>query len=181
MATQIQSAKIVTEEIENAAGANPYSITLTAEQATTSGTSIDFTGIPAGVTVIKLMLTGVSNNGTSALMAQLGDSDGIETSAYVCNASNDSGESTQSTAGFLCGVSFNQATGTLTTGILTICLKDSANNEWVAFGGMGETQSSYNIETIGSKSLSGVLTQVRLTAINGSDVFDAGSAAIQFQ
>jgi len=38
MATQIQSAKIVTEEIENAAGANPYSISLSAEQTASSGT-----------------------------------------------------------------------------------------------------------------------------------------------
>jgi len=58
-------------------------ITLTAEQATTSTTAIDFTGIPVGVKRITVMLDGVSTDGSSVLGVQLGDTDGFETSGYV--------------------------------------------------------------------------------------------------
>src|SRR3990167_7988574 len=40
-------------------------IVLDTEQASTSGTAIDFTGIPAGVRRITVMFHGVSTNGTS--------------------------------------------------------------------------------------------------------------------
>lgn len=43
-------------------------------QNTTSGTSIDFTGIPAGVKRITVMFNGVGSSGTSAFLIQLGTS-----------------------------------------------------------------------------------------------------------
>ena len=51
-------------------------------QATTSGTSIDFTGIPSGVRRINLMLNVVSTNGTDSFFVQIGDAGGIENSGY---------------------------------------------------------------------------------------------------
>ena len=50
-------SKLVVAEIEDAAGGNPYSIIISAEQATTSDTSIDFQPdqiqmIAGGVTLI---------------------------------------------------------------------------------------------------------------------------------
>ena len=48
--------------------------------ASTSGTSIDFTSIPAGVNRINIMFSGVSLSGTSLPMIQLGDSGGL----YMC-------------------------------------------------------------------------------------------------
>ena len=57
--------------------------TVSAEQATTSGTSIDFTGIPAGVKRVTLLGHSVSGSGTDEFMVQLGDSGGIETSGYL--------------------------------------------------------------------------------------------------
>ena len=49
-------SKLVVAEIEDAAGGNPYSITISAEQATTSLAARDFTSIPAGVKEIKILL-----------------------------------------------------------------------------------------------------------------------------
>lgn len=43
-------------------------------QATTSGTSVDFTGIPSWVKKITVMFNGVSTSGTSRFLIQLGDS-----------------------------------------------------------------------------------------------------------
>ena len=49
--------------------------------ATTSGTAIDFTGIPAGVKRITVMFNGVSTNGTSNYLLQLG-SGSVQTTGY---------------------------------------------------------------------------------------------------
>ena len=48
--------------------------------ASTSGASIDFTGIPSGVRRIAINYSGVSTSGTSVMIVQLGDSGGFETS-----------------------------------------------------------------------------------------------------
>ena len=45
-------------------------------QNSTSGTSIDFTGIPSGVKRITVMFNGVSTSGTSILLIQGGTSSG---------------------------------------------------------------------------------------------------------
>ena len=57
-------------------------ITLATEQASTSGTTIDFTSIPAGTRRITIMLADVTRSGTSNILVQLGDAGGIETSGY---------------------------------------------------------------------------------------------------
>src|SRR3990167_6478732 len=76
-------------------------ITLGTEQASTSGTAIDFTGIPSGVKRITVMLFGVSTNSTSNYLIQIGDSGGIETSGYVSSAQTDTAARVTSTAGFI--------------------------------------------------------------------------------
>ena len=57
--------------------------TLGTPVATTSGTSIDFTGIPAGVKQIIISFNEVSTSGTSTKMIQIGDAGGIETTGYL--------------------------------------------------------------------------------------------------
>jgi hypothetical protein len=54
--------------------------------ASTSGTSIDFTGLPSWVKRITVMLDGVGTNGTSSPILQIGDSGGIENTGYVAIA-----------------------------------------------------------------------------------------------
>src|SRR3990167_8186041 len=57
-------------------------IVLGTEQASTSGTSIDFTGIPAGVRRITISFVGVSLSGSDALLVQLGAAWGFEAADY---------------------------------------------------------------------------------------------------
>ena len=54
-------------------------ITAATAQASTSGTSIDFTGIPSWVKRITVMFSGVSTIGSSYTIIKLGDSGGVET------------------------------------------------------------------------------------------------------
>jgi hypothetical protein len=53
----------------------------------TSGTSIDFTSLPAWIKRITVMLVGVSTNGTSDYSRQIGTSGGIESTriCWKCN------------------------------------------------------------------------------------------------
>lgn len=154
------------------AWANP--ITLGTPQASTSGTSIDFTGIPAGVRRITIMFNGVSTNGTSVVIVQLGDAGGFETTNYL---------GSNSTANFSSGFAPDGITNASAVrhGVMTLALEDSSDFTWV-FGSMiGRSDSVGSFVSAGMKSLSEVLTQVRITTAGGVDTFDAGEINIQYE
>jgi hypothetical protein len=168
-------SKLVVGEIENSSGANPYSISLSAEQAHGGGSAIDFTGIPAGTSRIIVMLEGVSLSGTDSMLIQLGDAGGFETSGYVSAGANQAGSVVTSTAGFV--VRAGAATEAI-SGHVLLTLLNSSNFSWI--GSNMATKGDGCIYSGGKKDLSAELTQVRITR-TGSDTFDAGAAAIQFQ
>lgn len=169
--------KIPIDELRNAIGP-----VLSTEQATTSGTSIDFTNVPSWVKKITLLFAGVSTNGTSELLVQIGDAGGIETSGYLGSTSQISAglAATQYTTGF--GMRSDNGLGAV-HGALTLVLEDSANFTWVAFGVLGVSGlgAGETIVTGGSKSTSAALDRVRLTTVNGSDTFDAGAVNILYE
>ena len=150
-------------------------------QNSTSGTSIDFTGIPSWVKRITVMFNGVSTNGTSNLQIQLGDSGGIETSGYIADGFSTSTNqvgNTNYTSGF--GIGFaNQAAASLSYGSFTIT--NLSGNIWTIFGAIAHSTSATTNFTTGAKTLSDVLTQIRITSINGTDTFDAGSINIMYE
>ena len=155
--------------------------TVSAEQATTSGTSIDFTGIPAGVKRVTLLGHSVSGSGTDEFMVQLGDSGGIETSGYLSRYGRISGTSAAtegSTAGF---IMFNDAAALLHEIVMDIYLQDVSNNTWISSHIITVQSTTITAYGSGSKALSGTLDRIRLTHVSGSDTFDAGAASIQFE
>lgn len=155
--------------------------TLATAVASTSGTSIDFTGLPSWVKRITVMFAGVSTNGTSHYQIQLGDSGGIETSGYQAVSTYGAGVGTGTvTTGFPV---FSNTAADVKSGILIWNLLDSSTNTWVCFGNMGQfvNQTNYTMSTSGNKSLSGTLDRVRITTVNGTDTFDAGSVNILYE
>lgn len=156
--------------------------TLATEQATTSGTSIDFTSIPSWVKRITIQLAGVSTNGSSIPMVQLGDAGGVETAGYLGGATTASagGNSTSNgTTGFLFGGVHDAAY--VMHGTMVLTLEDAANFTWVAAvcGATSDAARSFNGG--GSKSTSAALDRVRLTTVNGTDTFDAGAVNIIYE
>jgi hypothetical protein len=148
--------------------------------ASTSGTSIDFTSIPSWVKRITVMLNGVSTNGSSNWLFQLGDSGGIESTGYISVGANfgSATASTNYTAGF--GLFITSATHVM-QGFVTIC--NLTGNEWTAngsFAGSGGG-SSFTYTTSGGKTLSATLDRIRITTVNGTDAFDAGSINILYE
>jgi len=147
--------------------------------ASTSGTSIDFTGIPSWVKRITVMFNGVSTNGTSSLLIQLGDSGGIENTGYLgCGLYISTGGSTSA---FTTGFGINTlAQVTTLYGSMIISLVDSSTNTWVEQGNFSST-NSIGCYSSGAKPLSATLDRVRITTVNGTDTFDAGSINILFE
>jgi len=153
-------------------------LTSATAQATTSGTSKDFTGIPSWAKRITVMFSGVSTSGTNAPLVQLGDSGGIEATGYTATASDSGGRLSEST-GF--PVARGVGTGDFMTGVLQLSLLDAATNTWAAMGNSTRTNSVNTYFLSGSKSLSATLDRVRFTTIGGTDTFDAGSVNILYE
>lgn len=153
-------------------------LTTAAVQATTSGTSKDFTSIPSWVKRITVMFNGVSSNGTNSPIIQLGDSGGIEATGYSATAS-DSGGRLSETTGF--PVARGVGASDQMTGVLQLSLLDAATNTWVAMGNSTRTGSANTYFLSGSKALSATLDRIRVTTIGGTDAFDAGSVNILYE
>jgi hypothetical protein len=146
--------------------------------ASTSGTSIDFTGLPSWVKRITVMFSDVSTNGTSLVQVQLGDSGGIETTGYVSSAATNGGEAA-STTGLL--VSYRSSATQSIRGSLVLTLLDAPTNLWVAQGGTVYASTASAQVLAGGKTLSGTLDRVRITTVNGTDIFDAGTINILYE
>ena len=149
--------------------------------ASTSGTSIDFTGIPAGVRRITVMFAGVSTNGTSVIQIQLGDAGGIETTGYLGSGSyivtSDVTNVALSTAGF--AITSAVTAASVYHGSMVITLLGS--NQWVANGAFARSDGQVQNFGQGSKTLSDTLTQLRITTVGGTNTFDAGSINILYE
>jgi hypothetical protein len=146
---------------------------------TASGTSIDFTGIPSTAKRITVMFNGVSSSGTSNYLVQLGDAGGVENTGYT-SRSNSSGAQVTNTTGFLVTQAIAAATDTI-FGFITCCLVNSTTNMWCESGVINDVGQNACIYSAGGKSLSDVLTQVRITTVNGTDTFDAGTINILWE
>lgn len=154
--------------------------TLATPIATTSGTEQGFTSIPSWVTKIFFMLDGVSTNGTSNIIIQLGDSGGYETSGYSGAHWNHTGASVANLSdGFL--VDGFAAAAAVTHGMLTLVLMNSSTNTWAATGLFGFSSGTAARQISGTKSLSATLDRIRITTSGGVNTFDAGSINIRYE
>jgi hypothetical protein len=151
-------------------------------QATTSGTSIDFTGIPAGTNRITMGFSGVSTNGTSIPMIQIGDSGGIETSGYTGSATNFSTAPTIASVNHSAGwqLTAGWAATAVASGFITLT-RYSASNQWMISGVLGRTDAVANMIVAGFKTLSATLDRVRLTTVGGANTFDVGEVNISYE
>jgi hypothetical protein len=164
----------------NASRAQLQRIVQETAQTTTSGTSKDFTGIPAWVKRITVMFAGVSTNGTNYYMLQVGSSS-VSTSGYngVCSQLNTSNMSTGVvTNGFMLTYATTTAATTY-SGNIVITLVGS--NTWTQTGSLGRSDGALYTSSGISPALGGVLDRVRITTNGGTDTFDAGSVNIIYE
>lgn len=160
-------------------GETIFSPVLMTPQASTSGTSIDFTSIPAGVKKITVMFTGVSTNGTGQLRIQIGTAAGVEATGYVSGSYGiaESGGAT-STSGLILDYGARTA-GQVTTGKYEIALANASTYTWVASGVLSSGLTSGS-SGAGSKAAAGVVDRVRVLT-DGVDTFDAGEINVMYE
>ena len=139
--------------------------------ASTSGTSIDFTSIPSWVKRITVMFNAVSTNGTSNYQVQIG-SGSVTTTGYVSGSGV-----TTSTTGFLACTNLSASTLQSGTSILTTL----GSNVWVNSATVGASGGNATSLCNGYITLGGTLDRVRITTVNGTDTFDAGSINILYE
>ena len=162
----------------NASRAQLQRITSGTSVASTSGTSIDFTSIPSWVKRITVMFAGVSTNGTSPFLVQLGDAGGIENTGYVSSSTaftGAAGSTSSSTAGFI--MAYDTATY-IASG--SFVLSYIGANLWVG-SGTGKFATNVSWVAGGDKTLSDTLTQIRITTVGGANTFDAGTINIMYE
>jgi hypothetical protein len=167
---------------EDAGGGGGW--TLLTPQASTSGTSIDFTGIPSSATALRVTFDDVSTNGTSPYLIQLGDSGGIETSGYsgyavtTANAAASAGNGVGN--GHVIGNTITASN--IQCGLAEFQLSNLSNNQWTSTSVLTEDASTgFSAQGASTKSLTATLDRVRITTSNGSDAFDAGELNVCYQ
>lgn len=149
---------------------------LATAQNSTSGTSIDFTGIPSWVKRITVSLQGVSTNGSSLKLVQVG-SGSVSSTGYLATSTSlgAAAATTSSTAGFV--INANTAAD-IHSGHLTLTLV--SGNTWVCSYVLKEL-TTFMVIGAGDITLGGALDRVRITTVNGTDTFDAGSINIMYE
>lgn len=145
--------------------------------ASTSGTSIDFT-IPIGATRITVMFNGVSTNGTSQPMFQLGTSSGVETTGYTTVSSSVSTGINASAAYTNGWQLYSAQAANVIQGNIVFSL--ITGNTWSGNGQFASSTPAV-MWTSGTKSLSATLDRVRITTAGGTDTFDAGSINVLYE
>jgi len=152
--------------------------------ASTSGTSIDFTGIPSWVKRITVMYKGVSTNGTNPIIIQLGTG-GTPTytvTGYLGTCSSTGGSAVSSSnmsTGYT--VKNTQAASSIFHGNTTINLLDLATNTWSANGTVGQSNDTTSYSCGGSIALAAALTAIRITSVGNTNTFSAGLINILYE
>lgn len=171
------SAKIVDAVVTPAKLAQPF--TIGTAVASTSGTSVEFTGIPSWVKRITLHLSGVSTSGTNAVVARVGTS----TQTYITGYSGSTGliAATPTVTAYTSGLlldSSGAAAASVRNGSVTFSKVDS--NIWniSSIIALANTAAVH----VGSSSItiSGTLDRVRIST-NSTDTFDAGTVNITYE
>jgi len=157
-----------------------YPLVSRTAQASTSGTSIDFTSIPSWVKRITVMFNGVSLSNTDQLTVQLGTGGVATTSGYTGSSTRLQATAVSTNAysgsGFECvalGVAANLATGNLVITNIT-------GNTWTCTGILAGTVTNLQDTTAGVIAMAGVVDLVRITSA-GTATFDAGSINILYE
>ena len=173
---------LAVDKATNVAGTAYYNLMRLETAKSATGTSVVFTGIPSWAKQVTLMLQGVSTNGTSPVIAQLGTSSGYATSGYtgtigfILNGGVAAAIFSSSFVFEFAG--YVAATETL-HGLFTVVNINS--NAWVANGTISRGDSASTCTITGSISLASVFDRIRITTVAGTNTFDAGTVNVLYE
>jgi hypothetical protein len=146
-------------------------------QASTSGTAINFTGIPTWAKEVTMVLAGVSTTGTSRLQLQVGDtgSGSYLITGYNSHSSGIVTAGAQGTVASTDAINLYTASAAAAvwSGEITLRRVSAASGIWQYSGVLNRTDNVGMYFVNGTVQISGSLDKVRLTPA-GADSFDAG-------
>lgn len=144
---------------------------------TTSGTTVDFTSIPTGTIAIIISGNGVSTSNIAglSLTLQIGDSGGLETSAYVGATVDQAAAGTNWSTNALVGVTATASAVSHFKVFLT--LVNAATYTWNIHTTFTYPTTPTQYLGNGYKSLSAELTRLRLTS---TQTLNAGQVNIEY-
>jgi hypothetical protein len=156
--------------------AAPSGYTEGSSVATTSGTSIDVTGIPAGTTSILVYIEGLSNAANFSPGLTIGASSGFETSGYDTNLKffSTAITSESSTVDFAVATSPQWNGSEVADGLFELTLIDSSAFTWFCKADIQRLTTVYYM-SMGVKSLSAELDRFSLVTSYGTGAWDAGT------
>jgi hypothetical protein len=125
----------------------------------------------------------VSTSGASHIQIQLGDTGGIETTGYAASggiaASGTSGSGASTTGFDVDGGNASTSSTSVRHG--AIVFTNYGSNIWTGAGNIARTDNGWVAMAAGSKALSDTLDRIRITTVNGTDTFTAGSINIMYE
>ena len=181
--TGVTAGTVITAFGTGTGGAGTYTVSASQTVSSTTITivGLDFLSIPSWVKRITVMLNGVSTNGASIEILQIGSGSFTttgysSTAGYFVNgaASVGSGQTT----GFALNSTNSAAVSIISSAVLTLV---SGNTWLMAYSGFAAGGSAAVLGGGGTLTLGGTLDRVRITTVNGTDTFDAGSINILYE
>jgi hypothetical protein len=147
--------------------------------ASTSGTSIDFTGIPSWVKRVTVNLRGVALSGASNLLIQIGNttpttSGYLSSSCYLYGGVASGGVTSTAGMPIYAGASTNINTS-------QVVITAMGSNSWVLTHNGTFTNLAISVNGGGGVTLAAALNMVRITSMSGTDTFTAGSINILYE
>lgn len=174
-----QQAESIATSAATSAVSNRMQFSLTASQATTSGSAVDFTGIPSWAKRVTISFSGVSLSGSDLVVVLLGTSAGFVTSgyqgSYQLNTIGLPSNSIGGGYGLNFAVSANNTPGDVRHGVAT--LVHMGGNLWAISGTSGISVGANVSQFAGTVQLPGGLDRIRF-APSGGNTFDAGSVSL---
>jgi hypothetical protein len=180
--TGVTAGTSILAQLTGSAGSTgTYTVSASQTVSSTTITIVgqDFYNIPSTAKRVTVMFAGFSVSDTSSPLIQIGTSSGIETTGYIYTSMSVTNATTPGTTSYTTGFAIRSFTAANPiSGHMIITLVGS--NLWVAsYNGKNDTNTV--AMGAGDKTLAGTLDRVRITTVNGTDTFDAGSINIMWE
>ena len=159
--------------------ASGLSLTRATAQATTSGTSVDFTGIPANTKRITVMLYRVSPSASQTVYIRIG-SGSFVTSGYLAGAATGTGSGTFANSSQFFPLTYSNNQGAANTYSGNVVLTNQNSTLWTAHGVVYASNYGVGAHISGSVEVQGDLDRVQL-ALSGVGAFDGGAVNIMYE
>lgn len=145
-----------------------------------SVTSINFTGIPSTARRVTVTINQLTTSGTSIILIRLASGGTIATTGYSAGAGQQTG--TNSTGVLTSGFPFTTSGSASSIYSGQMILTNHNGNNWTASGcSVSAVSGAIGFSGGVGTGLAGVLDQIRITTVNGTDTLDTGSINILWE